>query len=250
MKKWKKYVCMMVILLLSLSVSIPVSAAAKISKTSIVLTKGQSNKLKVTGTKKRVKWSSSRKSVVSVNANGKIKALRKGEAKITAKVGGKKYVCKVKVETPKISKTSVTVSVGKTVRLKMKGTSRKVKWQSDNTYIAAVNSSGVVSGNAPGSCLITAKLGGRKYSCLVSVKQVVKDVAVTDFKLSKHTLDIIEGKSEKISASISPYNATNKKINWVSSDASIASVDSYGNVTGKKIGKTTIVAVCGGIVDS
>lgn len=101
---------------------------------SIILIKGQSKRLKVTGTKKRIKWTSSKKSAVSVNAKGNVKALRKGKAEITAKAGKKKYVCKVRVETPKISKTSMTVSVGKTGRLTMKGTSRKVKWQSSNTW--------------------------------------------------------------------------------------------------------------------
>lgn len=248
MKKWKGYICVVVILLFALFVSVPVSAAARISQKSIVLTKGQIKKLKVTGTRKKIKWSSSKKSVVSVNANGKIKALRNGKAKIAAKIGGKKYICKVKVETPKLTSNSMTISVGKKVQLKMKGTSRKAKWQSSNTYIATVNSNGEVRGNVPGSCLITAKLGGKKYTCRISVKQVTKDIAVTGFELSSRNLDVIKGKSVKITATISPYNATKKEINWVSSDTSIASVDAYGNVTGKKVGKTTVVAVCSGIV--
>ena len=50
------------------------------------------------------------------------------------------------------------------------------------------------------------------------------------------------GSSESLIATITPENATNKVIQWTSSDSEIASVDSNGNVIGKKAGKVTITA--------
>ena len=68
----------------------------KISKKSVVTNVGKTVRLKVKGTKKKVRWSSSNKKVATVK-KGKVKAKKTGRATITAKVGGKKLRCKVKV---------------------------------------------------------------------------------------------------------------------------------------------------------
>lgn len=70
----------------------------KLNKTIVTLTVGKTVTLKVENTNQKVKWSSSKKSVATVNANGKVKAVKAGTAKITAEVSGKKYVCKVTVK--------------------------------------------------------------------------------------------------------------------------------------------------------
>jgi hypothetical protein len=67
------------------------------SKKKVTLAVGQTYKLKVKGIKGKTKWKSSNKSVVTVK-KGVITANRKGSAKITAKVKGKKLTCKVTVK--------------------------------------------------------------------------------------------------------------------------------------------------------
>ena len=78
--------------------------APKLNKTSITLKEGSSCQLKMIGTRQKVKWSSSAKSVVTVSATGKVKAKqvkKDRNARITASVGGKKYSCKVLVKDVK-----------------------------------------------------------------------------------------------------------------------------------------------------
>lgn len=78
--------------------------APKLNKTSITLKEGSSYQLKMIGTRQKVKWSSSSKSVVTVSATGKVKAKqvkKDRSARITASVGGKKYSCKVLVKDVK-----------------------------------------------------------------------------------------------------------------------------------------------------
>lgn len=70
-----------------------------------------SKQLKLKGTSRKVTWSSSATSVVSVNKKGKITARRTGKATITAKVNGVKYKCKVTVKAR--SKKSSGQSSGK-----------------------------------------------------------------------------------------------------------------------------------------
>lgn len=77
----------------------PITAEAKIdlNKKSVTLDAGKSVQLKLTGTKKKVTWSSSNKKVVTVSSSGKVKAKGEGVATIRAKVGKKTYKCKVTV---------------------------------------------------------------------------------------------------------------------------------------------------------
>ena len=72
--------------------------AVKLNKKKVYMLPGDTLKLKVTGTKKKVKWKSSNKKVVSVSKKGKLKAKKPGKATITARVRGKKLKCKVIVE--------------------------------------------------------------------------------------------------------------------------------------------------------
>lgn len=81
-------------------------AKLKLNKKKITLYVGQTARLKVKGTKKKVKWKSSKKKIASVSKKGKVKAKKKGTAKITAKVAGKKLVCKVKVKKRNVVKPS------------------------------------------------------------------------------------------------------------------------------------------------
>ena len=100
MKRNKKILTVITILLLIVCMAVPVSAAGKINKKKATLKVGQTLQLKVTGTKGKVKWKSSKKSVATVSSKGRVKAKKKGSATITAKFGKKKYSCKVTVKKP------------------------------------------------------------------------------------------------------------------------------------------------------
>lgn len=100
MKRNRKILTVITILLLIVCMAVPVSAAGKINKKKVTLKVGQTLQLKVTGTKGKVKWKSSKKSVATVSSKGRVKAKKKGSATITAKIGKKKYTCKVTVKKP------------------------------------------------------------------------------------------------------------------------------------------------------
>lgn len=153
----------------SAPVTVQAASTVKLNKTKVTLIKGQSVTLKITGTSKKVTWSTSNKKVATVTSKGKVTAAGKGSATITAKVNGKKYNCKVTVETPAISKTSVSVQRYRTCTLKMSGTSQKVTWSTSNKDVATVNSKGKVTAKKEGTATITAKVLGKKYNCKVKV---------------------------------------------------------------------------------
>ena len=105
MKNKKTNLAIIFVMVISLIMATAVTASAatvKISKKSVTIDAGSSVTLKITGTSKTVKWSSSKKSVAAVSSTGKYKAKvtakKAGTAKITAKVGSKKYTCTVTVK--------------------------------------------------------------------------------------------------------------------------------------------------------
>ncbi len=74
------------------------AASMKLNKTKATIKVGESVTLKVKNTKKKVKWSSSKRSVATVTVKGKVTGKKAGTAKITAKVGTKKLSCNVTVK--------------------------------------------------------------------------------------------------------------------------------------------------------
>lgn len=73
------------------------AAKPKLNRKKATIAVGGSVKLKLKHAKKKVRWSSSKKAVASVNKKGRVRGKKPGTAKITAKCAGKKYTCKVTV---------------------------------------------------------------------------------------------------------------------------------------------------------
>ncbi|MGN0642712.1 MAG: Ig-like domain-containing protein [Huintestinicola sp.] len=110
----KSFLCTVLALLLSLSmVSIPASAASySLNRTSYTLTKGYSITLKVNGASSSdVSWSSSDKSVATVNSSGKVVGKSAGTATITASVNGTSLKSVITVVGGKLSVDTKTVTV-------------------------------------------------------------------------------------------------------------------------------------------
>ena len=102
MKNIKKVAFIIIIMAMMFSLAMPISVSAqtKSSNKSITLNVGKTYTLKVTGTKKKVTWSSSNKKIATVSTKGKITAKKRGYCTITAKYGKKKLTYKVTVKQP------------------------------------------------------------------------------------------------------------------------------------------------------
>ena len=102
MKRIKKLSVMLLCCLLLSVIAMPVSAsAAKLNKKSISLNVGKIYTLKASGTKEKITWTSSKKSVATVSSKRVLKAVGNGTATITVKANdgsGKKATCKITVK--------------------------------------------------------------------------------------------------------------------------------------------------------
>ncbi|MFR8167423.1 MAG: Ig domain-containing protein [Lachnospiraceae bacterium] len=213
-------------------------------------------------------WTSSNKKVASVDANGKVKALKAGTATITgtAADGSKKKVtCKITVKQPvkkvTITPSSAQVTEGQKVTLKVNvspanASNKKVTWKSNNTSIATVDGNGVVTGKKAGNATITATAAdgsGKSASATVNVKAKPVDpkpenpvIRVSGITLDKSSVEVkANTPAFTLKATVTPANATNKTVTWKTSNASVADVHA-GTVTVKTEGTATITATAGG----
>ena len=78
------------------------------------------------------------------------------------------------------------------------------------------------------------------------------DVLVTGVSLNKDTLELAVGSTERLTAVITPANATNQAVSWTSSNTAIAAVNNNGVVTARAVGTAviTVKTACGGHTDS
>lgn len=204
-------------------------------------------------TNKNVKWTTSDSKVASVSTGGVITAAGTGTAIITAKSEEGGYVASCKVIVIKnvtdvtISKTSYTLTMGNSESFKLSATvspsdatTKDISWSSDNTSVAVVSSSGVVTAKGPGTAKITVKTldGGYTATCKVTVKQPLKGIAFSSSKASFYV-----GEKRSLKVVFTPSNASNKGLTYKSSDKSIATVSESGVVTAKKKGSCTVTAV-------
>lgn len=73
----------------------------------------------------------------------------------------------------KLNHKKVVLKVGQTKKLKVKKTGKKVTWKTNKKKIATVSKKGVVKAKRVGKAVITAKIGGKKLKCKVTVKAKV-----------------------------------------------------------------------------
>ncbi|OKZ27613.1 MAG: hypothetical protein BHV84_03425 [Prevotella sp. AG:487_50_53] len=181
----------------------------------------------------RLVWSSSDGSVASVDEEGVVSGKSKGEAVITVTAvdGGYTAECRVRVYQPvtelRMDNRSVTVDTGDDIQLTATilpydADNKSIVWSSDNPDVADVNGKGVVTGVKAGQTVIraTSEDEGISDFCVVTVNQPVTGVSLSKSELSFGKI----GDAEQLVASVQPADATNKELNWSSSDESVAIV--------------------------
>ena len=200
-------------------------------------------------TDKTVTWSSSNDRVATVDANGKVKAVGNGEAKITAKAGDKTATCKVLVSTlasgVTLDKTELTLKIEDSpVTLVAKVTpastsDKTVTWRSSNEKVATVDSNGKITPVGLGETKITAEANGYTATCTVKVIELVSSITLDKTELSLNASCL---PTATLTATVKSDPSYVKGVSWSSGDKKVATVDANGKVTAVGSGTTTITA--------
>lgn len=227
----------------------------KLTATKLALKTKQSVTVRATGLAKGdyVKsWTSSKKSVATVDKNGKITATSKeGTAVITVTLASKKTakvtVTVKMIRTTKLTKVPKTLSLttGKKYTLKPvvtpSNSQEKVTYKSSNTKIATVSSTGVITAKKVGKVTITVQSGKQKATVTLTVKKAPALKVIKNVPTKK---TITKGKTYTLKPQLYPSGAI-AKITYTTSNKSIATVDSKGKITAKKKGTAVITVKAG-----
>ena len=218
---------------------------------------------------------------VTVDNNGVVTAVSKGNAVVIAAIDQQLIArCTIKINDPDnpdipvesitLDKTKASVYTQQEEPLILTATvtpeealnGKSVQWKSDDpnvVMVTAINETQAkVTGVSVGKTSVSAYLGDKSASCEVTV-QAPPTVDVQSITLNKTSLELEEGQTYQLSATVLPANATDKTVTWSSSNSGIASVSngseagadgSVGGVGGTVVavqaGNATITASCGG----
>ena len=209
---------------------------------------------------RKLTWLSDNPSVLTVDQNGNIKGISKGEAVVSVPIvdDGSPVFSNVKVRVV-AGVTKIGIAEKKIDLLlcndEEKGKTKLtytyepedaddpiVTWSSSNEKVATVDEFGNVQAVGTGNAKIAAASNGPQNHkkpasavCSVTVKQ-----GVTEISLSEQNLTLSTGKRARLKVSYMPQNAANKKAVWESSDETVAKVDGKGNVTAVSEGSAVI----------
>ena len=201
------------------------------------------------GVNRNVTWSSSNESVCTVDENGLVKFVQPGYATIVCKtednafVAMCNFVINIPVDTITLDYTDEIMRIGDTLRITaavapIEASNKTIVWESSNTNVCIVDSTGLVQAVGVGSCTILAKSydGNATAMCNIYVKQPVTSVV-----LNVNDITVRQGQVFWLNATCLPENADNKICTWESRDESVCTVENDGKVTAVGAGTTSII---------
>lgn len=238
------------ILLLGISSS-KVYALMEIEQNEIYLGLGYSEKIKTTGTaSNNLIWTTTNNDIVSVTNTGIVTGKSVGIANISLTDGVTTTTCRIHVinnyialDEIKLSENSTTLNINQTKKIPVSlvpsnASNNKIYYQSNDSSIASVDSSGNVTGRKDGTTYITITAEDKSaiYKVTVISKVSLKGISIPN------SYELKEGETGKLSVVYNPSNATNKAVTWKSSNTSVVTVDSSGNLKAISSGSATITA--------
>ena len=208
----------------------------------------------VTAANRTLAYTSSNPSVVTVGEDGLFSFNKAGTATITISAtdgSGVTASCKVNVKNALIEDIyipdSITLVQGSGTNLSpgfnpYYATNKTLKWSSSDPTVATVDADGWISAKKAGRTTITASAtdgSGVTASCEVYVQTIY----VSSIELPEGEISLKKGESIQFYPTVLPYDASNQKLEWKSSNTAVATVDENGLVTAKNIGFAQITAM-------
>jgi uncharacterized protein YjdB len=144
-----------------------------------------------------------------------------------------------------ISPTTATLNVGGTQQLTptvapSDATNKTVTYSSNNTGVATVNGSGLLTAVSSGSAIITVTTQDGAKTATAAITVNTSSVAVTSVSLSPTSVTLAVGETQQLTPTILPSNASNKSVSYASNNTAVATVNGSGLLTAVSNGTATI----------
>lgn len=210
----------------------------------------------VDSSKQGVIWSSSNEYIANV-VDGVVYAKKVGSCIIKVSSADMKYSDYVTVTVVNASNlvqlsgisfenTSYNLGVNNTITLKpiinpSTASNYFLEWTTSNRNVATV-SNGVVTGVANGTATITAKSSNGVSSSVTVVISTILPSSISIENYYNNLMEIKSNETKYLIKKILPSNATDQNVTWTSSNTSIVTVDSNGQIKGISRGSATITA--------
>ena len=124
---------------------------------------------------------------------------------------------------------------------------KTISWESSDTSILTVSSTGSLTAVGVGTATITAKTSrGTSKKFTITVNEVMAE----SISIANNDTEILIEDTQTLECEFSPENTTDKTIVWTTSDESVISVSEDGEITANKLGTATITATHKELTDS
>ena len=215
-------------------------------------------------------WRSSDPATVAVSSTGLVRALRRGNAFIAARAGGRVGRAQVRVEsTPVVASVTIapasgSVAVGQSLQFVATAkdaagnplTGIAMAWSSSQPQYATVDTAGRATGRAAGVTNVTATSGVYSATATLTVTEAnppppppPSPAPVASVVVTPATASVEVGQSTQFTATLrdsAGNTLVGRTIAWHSNSPGLASVDTAGRATGLATGTATIVATSEG----
>ncbi|MEA4965025.1 MAG: Ig-like domain-containing protein [Oscillospiraceae bacterium] len=218
-----------------------------------------------------VNWVSANPDIATVDATGTVTAVAEGEANILAACGDYAETCVVTCdftgadETGKVgevtgdettsgaialSATDITMTYpGELAKLYVNNSGDKeVTWSTDNDTLVFVDSNGLITAKATGTCHVYAEVDGEKLECIVRCSLGGEEGKPITVSLNKTDISMFNaGESFQLVVSYEEGTPAGVTQEWSSSDEKVCTVDKDGVVTAVGAGTAFVSTVADGI---
>lgn len=208
---------------------------------------------------KNIMYTISDNNVASVSTSGLIRGVSEGSSVITVTTedGNYKDTCLVNVTSSSsyipvsdisLNTDNIYLQIGEDYDLiatisPNNATNKEIEFAIEDEDIATIDNNGHIEALVKGGTYITAtaKDNGLFAECYLYVSDSApQEIHVTSVSLNTNNIELTVGDKEKLDTTVLPKNATNKTVAYSSSNNSVASVDSYGQITANAVGNATI----------
>ena len=202
-------------------------------------------------TDKFIEWNTLNSDIVALSKDGKAICKQYGKATITASTSYDKlstnmdmwvyeHTTGVKLDTTKVSMLVGDHYVVKAEVFPLEFSDGKVSWRTTDEKVAVVDNQGRILAKGAGSCEVICTTTDRGYvaTCKVEVK-----ISVGSVDVMVDSVEMRIGEVGQLKATVLPSDASDKRLQWISSNDSVVKVNDNGVIEALKSGSAYIKAI-------